>query len=37
VAGRGAEGLEDSVPLTDVEWRKLGADWLLLGKLGADS
>ena len=32
VAGRGAKGLADSLSLADIEWRKLGGDWLLLAR-----
>jgi len=29
VAGEGAQGLHDALQLADVEWRRLGPDWLL--------
>jgi diaminohydroxyphosphoribosylaminopyrimidine deaminase/5-amino-6-(5-phosphoribosylamino)uracil reductase len=33
VAGRGARSLEEAMKLENVEWRKLGADWLLRARL----
>jgi diaminohydroxyphosphoribosylaminopyrimidine deaminase/5-amino-6-(5-phosphoribosylamino)uracil reductase len=33
VEGRGARGLEDSVVLGDVSWRRLGRDWLLQARI----
>ena len=33
VAGTGATGLADALDLTDVEWHKLGPDWLLLARV----
>jgi diaminohydroxyphosphoribosylaminopyrimidine deaminase/5-amino-6-(5-phosphoribosylamino)uracil reductase len=29
VAGVGAKGLADALTLSDVQWRKLGPDWML--------
>ena len=33
VAGQGAKGLKDALDLTEVQWQKLGADWLLTARL----
>jgi diaminohydroxyphosphoribosylaminopyrimidine deaminase/5-amino-6-(5-phosphoribosylamino)uracil reductase len=33
VAGEGARTLAESLSLTDLEWRRLGADWLLSARV----
>jgi diaminohydroxyphosphoribosylaminopyrimidine deaminase/5-amino-6-(5-phosphoribosylamino)uracil reductase len=33
VAGEGAHGLHDALQLADVEWRRLGPDWLLTASI----
>jgi diaminohydroxyphosphoribosylaminopyrimidine deaminase/5-amino-6-(5-phosphoribosylamino)uracil reductase len=33
VGGSGAKGLKDGLDLTDVQWRRLGADWLLTARV----
>jgi diaminohydroxyphosphoribosylaminopyrimidine deaminase/5-amino-6-(5-phosphoribosylamino)uracil reductase len=33
VAGQGARTLAETVDLTDLEWRKLGTDWLLTARV----
>jgi diaminohydroxyphosphoribosylaminopyrimidine deaminase/5-amino-6-(5-phosphoribosylamino)uracil reductase len=33
VAGTGAQGLKDALDLTDVQWRRVGEDWLLLARV----
>ena len=33
VAGRGARTLAESLSLTDLEWRRLGPDWLLSARV----
>ncbi len=35
VAGPGARTLAESLSLTDLEWRRLGPDWLLSARVGA--
>ena len=35
VAGRGRSTLAESLSLTDLEWRRLGADWLLSARVEA--
>jgi diaminohydroxyphosphoribosylaminopyrimidine deaminase / 5-amino-6-(5-phosphoribosylamino)uracil reductase len=35
VAGEGARNLSEAVALANVEWRRLGKDWLLLGRVAA--
>lgn len=35
VAGRGAESLRDAVHLSNICWRRLGPDWLLLASVAA--
>ncbi|MGO8925864.1 MAG: bifunctional diaminohydroxyphosphoribosylaminopyrimidine deaminase/5-amino-6-(5-phosphoribosylamino)uracil reductase RibD [Limisphaerales bacterium] len=35
VAGEGARTLAESLSLTDLEWRRLGPDWLLRARVGA--
>src|SRR5581483_5263291 len=34
VAGGGARGLDDSLALSEVEWTRVGADWLLQARIG---
>jgi diaminohydroxyphosphoribosylaminopyrimidine deaminase / 5-amino-6-(5-phosphoribosylamino)uracil reductase len=34
VAGTGARNLNEALALRDITWRRLGADWLLIGTLG---
>jgi len=37
VGGEGIKSLKDAMALTEVEWRKLGGDWLLTASIaGAD-
>jgi diaminohydroxyphosphoribosylaminopyrimidine deaminase/5-amino-6-(5-phosphoribosylamino)uracil reductase len=33
VAGEGARGLQDALQLADVQWRRLGPDWLLTASI----
>jgi diaminohydroxyphosphoribosylaminopyrimidine deaminase/5-amino-6-(5-phosphoribosylamino)uracil reductase len=35
VAGEGARTLAESLRLTDLEWRRLGGDWLLRARVEA--
>jgi diaminohydroxyphosphoribosylaminopyrimidine deaminase/5-amino-6-(5-phosphoribosylamino)uracil reductase len=35
VAGQGARTLAESLSLTDLEWRRLGPDWLLSARVVA--
>jgi diaminohydroxyphosphoribosylaminopyrimidine deaminase / 5-amino-6-(5-phosphoribosylamino)uracil reductase len=35
VAGQGARTIAESLSLTDLEWRRLGPDWLLSARVGA--
>jgi diaminohydroxyphosphoribosylaminopyrimidine deaminase/5-amino-6-(5-phosphoribosylamino)uracil reductase len=35
VAGEGARTLAESLSLTGLEWRRLGADWLLSARVGS--
>jgi diaminohydroxyphosphoribosylaminopyrimidine deaminase/5-amino-6-(5-phosphoribosylamino)uracil reductase len=35
VAGDGAGSLDETLTLTNLEWRKLGADWLLSARVEA--
>ena len=34
VAGAGARSLEEALRLSELRWRRLGADWLLLARVG---
>jgi diaminohydroxyphosphoribosylaminopyrimidine deaminase / 5-amino-6-(5-phosphoribosylamino)uracil reductase len=34
VAGTGVKGLKDALDLTDVQWHRVGKDWLLLARVG---
>ncbi len=33
VAGEGARSLEETLSLAELEWRRLGPDWLLLARV----
>jgi diaminohydroxyphosphoribosylaminopyrimidine deaminase/5-amino-6-(5-phosphoribosylamino)uracil reductase len=35
VGGEGARSLAEAVQLRDVEWKRLGPDWLLTARVGA--